>query len=348
MLFLLCRIHTWTMKIYEQASLLGLNTFHVDAFTRYLAELSDEDDIRRFLGSTLNDVQPKIIMGGGSNILFTNDFKGCIIRPLINGIEIVSENREFVVLRVGAGIIWDEFVNFSVEHGYGGIENLSYIPGTVGAAPVQNIGAYGAEIKNTVDTVEAIDISDGTLKVYSNIQCRFSYRSSIFKSKLTNKAIITRVTFRLSRNHNYALNYNGLRKEMEQFSETNIKNIRTAIISIRKRKLPEPGLFANAGSFFKNPFVNAKQLDSLRKRHSNLPFFMEPDGTIKLSAAWLIEQCGWKGKKVGSTGIWEKQPLVIVNYGGASGHDILQFAQKIKHDVMNNFGIRLETEVQII
>jgi UDP-N-acetylmuramate dehydrogenase len=336
------------IHVSENTSLLMRNTFRVDAKTRYLVEVTDIEDIKNYIGSELHAIQPKMVLGAGSNVLFTRDFDGCIIQPVMKGVEIISESAEFVILNVGAGENWDDFVAYCVEKGWGGIENLSGIPGTAGASPVQNIGASGMEVKDTIVEVETINLESGIIKQYNNQQCRFSYRNSIFRSGLKNREIITHVVFKLRKDHAFVTSYHDLNKELDHYPEINLKNIRNAIIKIRQRKLPDPGILANAGSFFKNPLIDKKKLDTLKTLYPNMPCFEDADGNIKLSAAWLIEHCGWKGRRIGKTGTYHKQPLVIVNYGGASGTEILKFAQKIQHAVLNDYNIRLEMEVNIV
>jgi UDP-N-acetylmuramate dehydrogenase len=288
------------------------------------------------------------VLGGGSNILFTGDFDGLILRPVITGIEITGETDGEVWVRAGAGENWDNFVKYCVDNGYGGTENLSLIPGTVGASPVQNIGAYGVEIKDIVERVEAVRLEDGRQVSLNTAECRFSYRDSIFKHELKDRMIITHVTFRLSKNHALHTHYSDLEKELGKYPEISIATIRKAIISIRRNKLPDPEILGNAGSFFKNPFISREQAGSIRKHYPAMPGHAYADGTVKLSAAWLIEQCGWKGKKLGETGTYKRQPLILVNYGSASGDEILKCALKIQKSVMNNFAIRLEMEVNIL
>lgn len=336
------------MNVRENTSLLALNTFRVDVNTRYHIEVSDVQDIRNFIGSELHAIQPRMILGGGSNVLFTGDYNGCILHPSIKGIEKTSEDKGSVMIRTAAGENWDDFVRYCVENGWCGLENLSNIPGTVGASPVQNIGAYGSEVRDSIETVEAIDLETGRTRVFSNRQCRFAYRNSIFKSELKNRMIITHITFRLKKDHNFNTSYRELNKELSLYPETNLGNIRDAVITIRKRKLPEVEALANAGSFFKNPLVDQTGLDSLKRSHPEIPFFKDAYGSIKLSAAWLIERCGWKDRRIRNVGTYKLQPLVIVNYGGASGSEILEFTQKIQRSVQDHFDIVLETEVNII
>jgi UDP-N-acetylmuramate dehydrogenase len=332
----------------ENVSLLHLNTFQLDVKAKYLIELHDTDEISWYLGSDWAEIRPRLVLGGGSNILFTGNFDGLIIRPVMTGIEITGETGAEVWVRAGAGENWDNFVQYCVDKGYGGTENLSLIPGTVGASPVQNIGAYGVELKDIVESVDAVSLDDGKLISLNAAQCRFSYRDSIFKHELLDRMIITHVTFRLSKNHKLHTHYSDLEKELGNYPEISIATIREAIISIRRNKLPDPEILGNAGSFFKNPFISREQADSIRKHYPAMPGHAYADGTVKLPAAWLIEQCGWKGKKFGETGTYKRQPLILINYGNAGGDEILKCALKIQKSVMNNFAIRLEMEVNIL
>ena len=334
--------------IKENVSLLQLNTFHLDAKARYLIEFSHAVEIRDFLNTDLSAFGPRLVLGGGSNILFTGDFEGIIIRPLITGIKLVRETEDFVWIKAGAAEVWDDFVSYCVENGFGGIENLSLIPGTVGASPVQNIGAYGVEVKDVIEMVDMIRMEDGQEISLSARDCRFSYRDSIFKHELRDKMIITHVTYRLSKKHTLHTRYADLERELNNHPDTSIRTIRNAVIAIRQNKLPDPRDLGNAGSFFKNPFIGRDQANAIRKHYPEMPGHAYPDGSIKIPAAWLIEQCGWKGKRTGETGTYKKQPLILVNYGKATGDEILNLSLKIQKSVMNNFAIRLEMEVNIL
>jgi UDP-N-acetylmuramate dehydrogenase len=334
--------------IKENISLSNLHTFHINARARYLVELEDRDDIMGFLKSDVSEIRPRFVLGSGSNVLFVSDFGGVIVQPRIMGIEKTAENKEKVFIRVGAGEIWDNFVEFCVNKELGGIENLSWIPGTVGATPIQNIGAYGMEAKDVIEMVEAVRLDDGKRIKLTAKECQFSYRDSIFKHELKDKVIITHVTYRLSKMHQFITGYPDLEKELDNYPETSIHHIRQAIIQIRKNKLPDPAVNGNAGSFFKNPIVSESKGRSIRSSYPRIPVYENKDGMVKLSAAWLIEQCGWKGKRMSNTGTYKNQPLIIINYGEATGEEILSCARRIQKTVINKFGIKLEMEVNII
>lgn len=335
-------------QIIKNFPLLHYNTFQVEANTCFFIEFKDIAGIQAFLNSGDAGIFPRFVLGGGSNVLFTKDFEGIILHPALKGIEKTGENSETVRVRVGAGETWDDFVEYCVAHDWGGVENLSLIPGSIGACPVQNIGAYGAEVGDVIDTVEAIVLEDNKKLLLKAKECRFAYRDSIFKKELHNRTIITHVTFRLDKLHRFNTSYPELEKELDNYPETTLRIIREAVIAIRSRKLPDPAVTGNAGSFFKNPVIEHEQAVRLRRFFPDLRGFDAPDRSVKLSAAWLIEHCGWKGRKIGRTGTHKKQPLIIVNYGGASGEEIFQCAKKIQKTVMNHFAIKLEMEVNVL
>lgn len=335
-------------NIKEDFDLQSYNTFQVAASARYFIELSSIDDIRDFLSSSLAAIRPRFILGGGSNVLFTKDFEGVILHPTLGGLESQASRNHTVMIRVGAGESWDGFVEYCVNRNLGGIENLSLIPGTVGASPVQNIGAYGTEVGNLIESVEAIHLADGKVMRLSSGECRFSYRDSIFKHELKDIALITQVTFRMNDKPQFSTQYPGLADELHNYPEISLQTIRQAIITMRKRKLPDPGETGNAGSFFKNPMVSQEQASTLRRIFPDIPVYPLQDGRVKLSSAWLIEKSGWKGRKWGKTGTYKQQPLILVNHGGASGEEIYRCALKIQQAVMNKFAIRMEMEVNIL
>jgi UDP-N-acetylmuramate dehydrogenase len=338
------------LTIQSNVSLKSYNTFGIDVTTRYLVEVDNDQDIQTLL--QLPDIQslPKLILGGGSNLLLTQDFNGLVIKINIKGIETVKENQDYVWLRAGAGESWHEFVMYCVERGLGGIENLSLIPGTVGAAPMQNIGAYGVEIKDTFDRLEAVDIATGVKRIFTNADCRFGYRDSVFKNEEKGQYIISNVLFRLDKNPVFHISYGDIQKTLEQMSvkELTIKAISEAVIKIRRSKLPDPAEIGNAGSFFKNPEIPASQYEALKNEHPDLPGYIINEEIVKVPAGWLIEQCGWKGKRLGNIGVHARQALVLVNYGGGKGIEIKQLAERIQASVEERFGICLHTEVNFV
>ncbi len=255
---------------------------------------------------------------------------------------------DYVIVSCGAGIVWDKLVELTVNHGFGGLENLSLIPGHVGAAPVQNIGAYGSEVRNTIEKVRAVSIHDGSVREFTNEECRFGYRDSIFKGELKGKYLITKVYFRLSTRPMLTLEYGSLKEEVNKLGSTSLLNVRTIVINTRRKKLPDPAEIGNAGSFFKNPVVTSSFADDLKLKFPGLPVFKDHTGCIKLAAGWLIEQCGWKGKRIGEAGVHDKQALVIVNYGNATGKELFDFSEMVRKSVSEKFGITLDREVEVI
>ncbi|MEZ4905045.1 MAG: UDP-N-acetylmuramate dehydrogenase [Spirosomataceae bacterium] len=338
------------LTIQSNVSLKTYNTFGIDVSARYLVEVDNDEDIQTLL--QLPNVQslPKLILGGGSNLLLTQDFNGLVVKINIKGIQVVKEDQTHVWLRAGAGENWHDFVMYCVERGLGGIENLSLIPGTVGAAPMQNIGAYGLEIKDTFDQLEAVEIATGHKKTFNNETCRFGYRDSIFKNEAKGQYIISSVQFKLSKTPTFQIAYGDIQKTLEQMGvkELTIKAISDAVIKIRRSKLPDPAEIGNAGSFFKNPEIPKKQYDLLKLQYPEIPGYSIDSQAIKVPAGWLIEQCGWKGKRFGNIGVHTRQALVLVNYGGGSGSEIKQLAERIQTSVFEVFGILLHTEVNFI
>lgn len=347
----LSSLYTFTEKrmlTYKNISLKKYNTFGLDYTADHLVSIDTEDEIIRFFREKRPVKEPILILGGGSNILFTSDFKGTIINPLIGGISIKESYPDHVIVSAGAGIKWDTFVEWSVANGFGGVENLSLIPGSVGATPVQNIGAYGVEIKDYIEKVRTVCITDGSIKEFTNHECMFGYRNSIFKGACKGIYVVTRVYFRLNINPVLNPGYGSLKNEVNKLGDLSLRNIREAVINIRRLKLPDYEITGNAGSFFKNPVVKISFADKLKKIYPAIPTFNEPSGNIKLAAGWLIEQCGWKGKRIGDVAVHEKQALVLVNYGKATGKDIFDLSEKIKQSVFEKFGIELEREVEVI
>jgi UDP-N-acetylmuramate dehydrogenase len=334
--------------IYRNFSLKSFNTYGLDYRADIFISLDSEEEAEQLIKSGNQITYPILILGGGSNLLFISDFNGVLIHPLFEGINIEEEKPDYVIVSAGAGMNWDSFVKWAVNHGFGGIENLSLIPGNVGASPVQNIGAYGVEVKNTIYKVRAVSLTDGKLREFSNAECRFGYRDSIFKKDLKGKYLITRVFYRLTTIPSFVTEYGSLRDEAEKLGFLTLKRVRKAVINIRKSKLPDPSVIANAGSFFKNPVVSISEAEILRYKYPDIPSYTDPSGAIKLAAGWLIEQCGWKGKRIGDAGVHDKQALVLVNHGKATGKEIYDLSERIRESVYEKFGVKLEREVEII
>jgi UDP-N-acetylmuramate dehydrogenase len=333
--------------IQTNRSLKNYNTMKVDANAENFYILNDKNVLTDICSN--NRYKNILVIGSGSNIFFTKDFEGLVIKNEISGIEILYEDNNTVKVKVGAGVEWHKFVMYAVNNHWAGIENLALIPGTVGAAPVQNIGAYGQEIKDVLLNLEAFDISKSQAVNFSNSECKFSYRNSIFKQAAKNKFIITSVTFKLKKNFQPNLTYSALINTFKSkgISEPTIKQIAETVIEIRQSKLPDYLVLGNCGSFFTNPFLEKSEFDEFIVQNPTATFFKFGDG-FKLSAGWLIEQCGWKGKIIGNVGCYKDHALVIVNYGGASGKEIFNFSQLIIKSVYEKFGITLNYEVNIL
>lgn len=334
--------------IEENYSLRSLHTFGTDVIARFFAEATTPDDIRSVIRIFKDNPLPKLIMGGGSNLLFTSDFPGIIYYPSIEGIEIQKMDDNHVWIKAYAGENWDRFVAFCVEKNWGGAENLSLIPGNIGACPIQNIGAYGVEVKDIIESVETIDLSTGETRVFTHAECLFGYRNSIFKNEVKNQFMVLSVTFRLTKNPVVNDAYKDVQEELKHFESVSIATVRQAIINIRRRKLPDPTELGNAGSFFKNPVIPLSLFNKLKAESPELPSYPASEDLVKIPAAWLIQTAGWKGVREGNTGTHATQPLVIVNYGGATGREIANFAIKIQQSVLDRFGVALEMEVKII
>jgi UDP-N-acetylmuramate dehydrogenase len=337
-----------TLPIARNYPLLELNTFGLTAYAEHFADVRSVADLQQALQT---GIRPLLLLGGGSNLLLTRDLEGLVLKISIPGIEVVEESPETVTVRVGAGENWHQFVLWAVGQGYGGVENLSLIPGTVGAAPVQNIGAYGVELKDVFVELEAVELSSGTLRRFSREACRFGYRDSIFKGPEKGRYCICSVTFRLQKPpHQLNVSYGDIRKTLETngIQQPGIADVSRAVVHIRSSKLPDPAQIGNCGSFFKNPETSAEVLARIQEKHPEAPHYPLPDGRVKIPAGWLIEQCGWKGKRVGNTGCYAKQALVLVNHGGATGQEVKTLAYDIIASVEQRFGIRLEPEVNIL
>jgi UDP-N-acetylmuramate dehydrogenase len=336
------------MIIRGNVSLKKYNSFGLEYIAKHMVHLRTEKEAVSLFNGSVHLKQPALIMGGGSNLLFTENFKGTIIIPAFKGIKIEEESDEFVIISAGAGVVWDKLVEWSVTKGYGGLENLSLIPGHTGAVPVQNIGAYGVEARETIFKVKTISTHDGSTRFFTNEECGFAYRNSIFKESEKGNYLVTRVYFKLITNPVPDLSYGTLKDEVMKLGEPSLKNLRQAVMNIRRSKLPDPAVIGNAGSFFKNPVVEKPIADDLNIRFPGLPCYNDRPGSVKLAAGWMIEQCGWKGHRTGDAGVHEKQSLVLVNHGKATGMEILELSEKIKISVFEKFGLLLEREVEII
>ncbi|WP_317168806.1 UDP-N-acetylmuramate dehydrogenase [Cyclobacterium plantarum] len=338
------------MKIQENISLSAYNTFGINKKARFLCEAESREDVLYAFNQSRILNKPLFVLGGGSNILLLEDLDAVVLKINIQGIDSIREDGEQVILKVGAGVVWHDLVRYSIEMGLSGLENLSLIPGTVGAAPMQNIGAYGVEIKSVFDHLEAMEIPSGKLRVFTGKDCRFGYRESIFKNKLKGKYIITHVAFRLNKKHQPNINYGDIRLTLKEMGNAypSPVNISEAVVKIRQQKLPDPKELGNAGSFFKNPTIPLFDFNQLKNQYPEIPGYPVEDNRVKIPAAWLIDTAGWKGKRCGAIGVHEKQPLVLVNYGGGTGTDILELSGKIQADILGKFGIQLEREVNTI
>ncbi len=338
------------MHIRFDASLKNLNTFGIEANARALAEFSSVDALKEILADNEINSLPRLILGGGSNMLLTQDFNGLVLKNNFKGIECVGEDEEHYFVKAGAGENWHQFVLTTLENNWAGLENLSLIPGNVGASPMQNIGAYGVEIKDRFDHLEAFNIKTGEVETFDGPACAFGYRESVFKQKLKGKYIIISVTYKLLKTPEYKVKYGAIDNELEEMGvkELSIQAISQAVINIRNSKLPNPAELGNAGSFFKNPVITASQWERIAKSHPEIPHYPAPGNEVKLAAGWLIEKAGWKGKRVGNCGMHAKQALVLVNYGDATGKEIYDLSTEVKESVKEQFGVELEREVNII
>ena len=338
------------MKDLRNYPLLSHNTFGIDArCTRFMEPVTVEE-VQQACRSLNGDGQPTMIVGGGSNLLLTKDFEGNVIHPAISGIETVGESQDHILVRVGCGVVWDDFVATAVEEGWHGAENLSLIPGEAGASAVQNIGAYGAEVKDIIKEVEAVEMATGRLTVIDASECRYGYRQSRFKQDWRGRFIITHVTYRLSKTFTPQLDYGNIRSRLasQGIDTPTPRQLREAIVSIRREKLPDPAVEGNAGSFFMNPVVSRDTFCRIAAHYPSVPHYDTGDGNVKIPAGWMIEQCGWKGRSLGRAGVHSKQALVLVNCGGATGSEIVTLCDTIRRDVKEKFGIDIHPEVNII
>lgn len=332
------------MTIRDNCSLADRNTFGMDVRADRLIDWATTDELK----NALPDIEkPVLMIGGGSNLLFMGDFKGTVLHSTITSIDIIDSTDDLVYVKVGAGVVWDDFVAWCTINGFWGVENLSAIPGEVGASAVQNIGAYGAEAKDVIDTVQTICLTDGTEHDFSNAECRYGYRQSIFKNELKGQYAVAYVIYALSKTPQPKLGYGALEQEVERLGGPTLANIRQAVISIRDSKLPDPKVLGNAGSFFMNPVVTEQEFNIIRSNYPDVPSYPAPGG-IKVPAGWLIEKTGWKGRSLGPAAVYDKQALVLINKGGATGADVKRLADTIIADVKRKFGITLSTEVNYI
>jgi len=334
--------------VQENVDLQPYNTLNISASARYFATVETKAELKKLL--ICLDSEPLLVLGGGSNVLFADDFEGLVLHVGIRGKQVIEETDEHIWLKVGAGENWHQTVRYCVKQGWGGIENLSLIPGTVGAAPIQNIGAYGVELKEVFQWLEAVSVDTSEVKRFEKKDCQFGYRDSIFKGELRGKYVITNVVLKLSKHAVVNTSYGAIRSELESrgIEDPSIREISDIVVDIRNSKLPNPETLGNAGSFFKNPIVDKEIYQHIKNDYLDVPGYQVDENSVKIPAGWLIEQAGWKGKVVGNVGTYEQQALVIVNHGGANGSEILQLAKNIRESVKEQFGIALVPEVNIV
>lgn len=335
--------------IQENISLKSYNTFSIAAQARYFVEIFSETELEEFLAAAGDQLNNMLVLGGGSNVLFTQDFPGLVVKISIPGIKQLSSGSAIIV-EAGAGVVWNDFVQYCVKNNLAGVENLSLIPGTVGASPIQNIGAYGVELKDVFYNCTGYEIATGVKRVFSYEDCKFGYRDSVFKNELKGRYIITSVSFKLGTQANLNTQYGAIQSElaMRNIVAPTIADISAVVSEIRVSKLPDPSTIGNAGSFFKNPVIEKSTLDEIQKVYPEIVNYPVGNGYYKIAAGWLIESCGFKGKVVGETGTWKNQALVLVNHGHATGQEVYSFSEHIINVVCQKFGIKLEREVNIL
>ncbi len=337
---------------YTDYSIKNHHTFGMDVKAKHFIEYDSVKELLIVLSKLYNarDEAAWLHIGSGSNLLFlTPKYEGTILHSNIKDCSIVEENESTVILRVGSGVVWDELVEYVVAQGWGGMENLSLIPGEVGASAVQNIGAYGVEVKDLIVSVDTIDVSSLTARTFSVDECKYAYRQSVFKNELKGKFVVTHVTYRLEKNPRFNLEYGNIRKEIDVIGKgTSLATIRQAIINIRNAKLPDPKVLGNAGSFFMNPIISREVFEKINKTYSQMPYYNVNDDFIKIPAGWMIEQCGWKGRSLGRVAVHDKQALVLVNLGGATGEEMVTLCNAVQEDVFQKFGITILPEVNFI
>lgn len=347
------------MQIQENISLRQYNTLGIDAKARYFSSFTSVDELQELLDYSKTAQARPLVLGGGSNILFTGDYNGLVMKNAIPGLELIREDDQHVYLRAGAGEQWHALTQYCIQHNWAGVENLSLIPGSAGAAPMQNIGAYGVEIKDVFEELQAFHVHDKQLYSFSKADCEFGYRESVFKGRYRNQFVIVNITLRLNRQPVFHTSYGAINQELQRMGvqELSIAAIAQAVINIRRSKLPDPATTGNAGSFFKNPSVSREFFQTLKQTYPDIVAYDNPDGTVKLAAGWLIEHCGpegepgvssWKGYRKGDVGCHAQQALVLVNYGKAGGKEIYTFSEAIAQSVQAKFGVQLEREVNVV
>jgi len=338
------------MEIKENYNIQHLNSFDIKVDAKYFTKVASILKLQEAIGFSEQYNLSVLILGGGSNLLFTQDFQGLVVKINLKGISLRKEDENHFYVKACAGENWDDFVKFCCDSGYYGLENLSLIPGNVGASPIQNIGAYGVELKDHFYELEFYDFATRKIRNYNNSDCNFGYRNSIFKNELKQKGVVLSVTFKLDKIPKFKTGYGAIKEELDRMEiiKLTVKDIRNAVINIRRSKLPDPEEIGNAGSFFKNPVVSNEKHSELSKRFSELVSFKQQNGTYKLAAGWLIDQCGWKGYRKGDAGVHKNQALVLVNYGKTSGNEIVKLSKEIMHSVNQKFGVELEREVNVV
>jgi UDP-N-acetylmuramate dehydrogenase len=334
----------------KDISLRSFNTFGLEAAARYYTRFTDAEEAAVALSASETRDLPLLVLGGGRNILFTRDFEGLVLHNAVSGMALVEEDSRHWYVKCGAGESWHTLVTWCISKGYAGLENLSLIPGTAGAGPLQNIGAYGVEFKDHFHELEALEIATGKIVKFDSFACRFGYRESVFKQELKGRYIVLNVIMRLDKYPVFHIEYGAIKTELERMKVTQptANTVSEAVCAIRRSKLPDPAVLGNAGSFFKNPEVSKMTYDTLMRTHPGVVAFELPNGNYKIAAGWLIEQCGWRGKRVGNTGSHKDQALVLVNYGGATGAEIYDLAMQIRESVLSRFGVEINPEVNII
>lgn len=337
-------------KFHKNVSITPYTTFGIATKAKYFSRATSIKTLKEIIGEKPKDTNKTLILGGGSNLLFTKNYDGLVIKNEIKGIEVINENEDYYFVKIGAGENWHQFVLHAIKNNWAGIENLSLIPGNAGAAPMQNIGAYGVEISHVLESVSALHIEDQKLHTFLAKECELGYRESIFKNKVKDQYIITDITLRLNKISKLSTHYGAISSELERMKITtpNIQDVSNAVIAIRESKLPNPKEIGNAGSFFKNPIISLETFNKVKENHPQMVSYPIGDSQIKIAAGWLIDQAGWKGKRINDYGVHINQALVLVNYNNAKGSDIFQLSEDIIEDVWSKYQVRLEREVNVI